>query len=538
MKVKLFLCIVLAVITLAVYWQTSANGFISYDFDDTIYVVKNPHISPGITSDNIIWAFKQTYAANWHPLTWLSHMLDCQLYGLNPRGHHYTNILIHTLSSVLLFLLLVIITGALWQGFLVAALFALHPLHVESVAWIAERKDVLSGFFWILTLLLYTKYSKKPGRTNYILTLCAFVAGLMSKSMLVTLPLVMLLFDYWPLNRFRTLQGNKTQTAESGIFWELFREKLPFFILSACSAVITIYAQNQGTSLVSLTEVPVSLRIENAIVAYAQYVVKMLAPHDLAIFYPLRPPLHWHIFCSLLGLVLIAVAAWWWGKRFRYLLTGWLWFVITMLPVIGLLQVGDQAMADRYTYLPYIGLFIMFSWGIADITQKISANPISFPLMATTIIAICVVLTNQQLKFWKNDTALFSHALNVTQDNYKVHNALGVVLAKQKRFDEAFKHFSTAIRILPTAIIPYYNMGIALESSGRDSEAAPLYLKVISLNPGHVEAHTQLGGIFCREGNYADAFSHFSSAISLNPDYYPARVDLSNCLKIYHKHPR
>lgn len=522
MKTNSLLCILLVAATLLVYWQAGENTFIY--FDDIVYVGNNPHVVSGLSSENVIWAFTNTYAANWHPLTWISHMLDIQLYGLAPRGHHLTNVFIHALSSLLLFLLLVQITGARWQSFVVAVLFSLHPLHVESVAWVAERKDVLCGFFWIITLLLYAKYVKSSDRKIYVLTLCSFAVGLMAKSMLVTLPLVLLLLDYWPLCRFRQ------QSLRS-----LVKEKTPFLSLSLLSSIMTIYAQHAGTSLVSLTEISFVLRLENAVFAYARYVINMFLPYNLAIFYPFRAPSFGQFFISSVLLVVSSLQVYRLRKRFPYLLIGWLWFLITLLPVIGLVQVGDQSMADRYTYMPYIGLFIMFSWGIFDLFGKCAYRKIVLSVITAVVIVICSLLTNHQLAYWRNDTILFTHALNVTHDNYKIHDALGVVLAKQGKYDEAFRHFSAAIQIIPNAVIPYYDMGVALESSGRAGEAAQYYQKVISMDSGHVGAHTQMGSILCRSGQFEDALTHFKTALRLDPDYYPAQHDLNKCIDLRDK---
>lgn len=534
MKVRLWLCFFLVAATMGVYWQTGGNGFIN--FDDIDYVAGNPHVSSGLNRENIVWAFTSTHAANWHPLTWLSHMADSQFLGPAPGGHHLTSAIIHAFSSMLLFLLFERITGMRWQSFMVAALFALHPLHVESVAWIAERKDVLSGLFWVLTLLLYAEYVKTSSRTLYILTVCSFAAGLMSKPMLVTLPIIMLLLDFWPFCRSGLCHSqDKAESHGSARLSpaKLLAEKIPFLFLAALSSTITIYAQNTLGSLASLEKIPLLPRISNAVVAYAKYILKMIVPYDLAIFYPFRTPPLWQVAAALFLLATVSAAVFRYRKHCPYLLFGWLLFLVTLLPVIGIVQVGDQAMADRYTYLPYTGLFIMLCWGISDLAGNYRYRTAALSVLACAAIAACSLLTNHQLGYWKSDTALFKHAIGVTSDNYKAHHALGVVLAKQRNFEEALRHLSTAIRLIPGAVIPRYDMGVALEASGRAGEAVQSYLKVISMNPGHVGAHTQLGGILCREGQFETAFSHFSTAIQLDPGYLPARVDLDGCMDLF-----
>ena len=363
MRYKVPVCAVLFIITLVVFWQTGEHQFIN--FDDPLYVTNNPHVKGGITGKNIVWAFTTTAASNWHPLTWLSHMVDVEVFGLNPRGHHLTNVFIHILSTLLLFLLLDQITGAPWRSLFVAALFALHPLHVESVAWVAERKDVLSSFFWLLTLIFYAIYVKHQQVKFYLLALSSFVAGLMAKPMLVTLPVVMLLLDYWPFNRFKHEAAHGGTTAGSTLL-SLVREKLPFLLFSVFSSLVTMYAQHKGEALKSLDVAPFGLRVGNAVIAYVKYLGKTIWPQDLAILYPFPSSLPlWQILRFISALVLISVVTVRYRRRYPYLLVGWFWFLVTLVPVIGLIQVGGQSIADRYTYIPLTGLFIMGSWRIA-----------------------------------------------------------------------------------------------------------------------------------------------------------------------------
>src|SRR5512139_1612417 len=406
MSRSLIICLVLVVITAGVYLQAGDHEFINYD--DPLYVTNNPQVKAGLTGKNILWAFSTTRASNWHPLTWLSHMLDVQLFGLNPRGHHLMNVFIHCVNTVLLFLLLTKMTATPWQSLFVAALFALHPLHVESVAWVAERKDVLSGFFWLLTLLLYVRYVNSPGTVRYLLVVASFAAGLMSKPMLVSLPLVMLLLDYWPLKRLGT-QASPVS---------LLKEKLPFFLLSLLSALVTMHAQKAGGALKSMDVVPLAMRVENSLVSYATYIVKTVWPQDLALFYPFPLSLAlWQVLASCLLLIAVSAGVVLLRKRHPYLLTGWLWFLITLVPVIGLVQVGGQAMADRYTYIPHIGLFVMAAWAVPELLKGMRRRRVVLAGAACVILAILTVVTWRQLGYWRDNITLYERTLSVTQNN-------------------------------------------------------------------------------------------------------------------------
>jgi hypothetical protein len=374
---RTLLLVFLLIVVFAVFWQSTGHEFIVYD--DNVYVAENLHVKTGLTYRNIVWAFTSTEASNWHPVTWLSHMLDCQIYGLNPKGHHLTNVLFHIANTLLLWYLLFSATRDYWPSVFVAALFALHPLHVESVAWVAERKDLLSTFFMFGTLILYTRYTKTPRPLFYVLTLVLYVFGLMSKPMLVTLPFVMLLWDFWPLHRLRLRALPKEDTeysmpdqTSSPSLLHLILEKIPFFALSLLSSIVTYYAQAQGASVAGAHAVPFTFRLVNALVSYAKYIGNMLWPYDLAVIYPLPRTLTF-VQAAVSGLILIGITVVV-CRRARinpFLPMGWLWYLGTLVPVIGLVQVGRQAMADRYTYIPLIGLFIMISWGVAALTRKL-----------------------------------------------------------------------------------------------------------------------------------------------------------------------
>lgn len=499
------ICIALIIVTLAVYWQVGNHGFL--DYDDEICIVENAHVSQGLSSANIIWAFTSVEEFNWFPLTRLSHMVDVQLFGMNPRGHHLMNVAIHCFSTLLLFFLLLRLTEGLWQSTFVAAMFALHPMHVESVAWAAERKDVLSACFWFLTLLLYSRYAEaqrsaaKSGGAIYILTLCSFVLGLMSKPMLVTLPIVMLLLDFWPLHRFGINDRSK-----SSLFF-LVKEKVPFFACSMLSSAITIYAQSKGGALVSLETVPFVIRFQNALVSYLKYIIKTFWPHDLAVLYPLSHSIPlWQIISSAVVLLLISVATICAGRRYPFLMVGWFWFLVTLLPVIGLIQVGAQSMADRYTYIPHIGLFIMIAWGTpvlfrsehaANATPHNAREPVTYRevilgLLASLVIIMAASVSWQQLGYWKNSISLYRHTLNVTTGNSIINRNLGIALVKTGNFDAALIEFKTAVMIDPNDYKLRNILASALADKGDIDEAITEFKKILSINPNDARAKMSL----------------------------------------------
>jgi hypothetical protein len=524
MRIIFVLGMALAILTIATYFQTVHHEFLLYD--DYQYVTKNPHVATGLDTTNISWAFTSFEAANWHPLTWLSHMLDVQLYGLDARGHHLTNMLIHTGSALLLLLFLYQTTGAPWQSFVTAALFALHPLHVESVAWIAERKDVLSAFFGLITLILYARYSKQQRRGPYFLALIAYVCGLMTKPMLITIPLIMLLLDFWPLNRYGTAQ----QAADPMSLLRLrslILEKVPFLLCAFLSAVVTISAQHWSGAIRNLQEVSLPLRIGNALTAYLGYLQKTVWPKDLAILYPLPPdyPLG-QLFAAMLILSLATGAIWKYRSRFPYLLTGWFWYLITLLPVIGIIPIGDQAMADRYTYVPLIGLFIMASWGIPQLLAPLPFRKGILTLLTITVIAALTALTYRQLGFWRDSITLFRHTLNVTTNNYRIHNNLGVALAQQGDSNGAIAEYLAALHLEPNFIEAHNNLGNAFATRGDFDAAIQAYRQVLSLNPAIPEAHNNLGFALAQQGNLTAAIAEYQEALRLRPDFAAARYNL------------
>lgn len=510
---RILLCIALAAIVLAVYMQAGNHPFLN--FDDDTYVTNNRHVAGGITGSNIIWAFTSVDGANWHPVTWLSHMADVQFYGMNPRGHHLTNVAIHTLSTLLLFLLLVRLTGTTWQSIFVAALFALHPLHVESVAWVAERKDLLCAFFWFLTLLFYAGYVTQRKRLTYILTLLAFVLGLMSKPMLVTLPVVMLLLDFWPLNRFCNV-GEPCKPFDK--FLALTKEKLPFFLCSLFSGIITIYAQNKGGAVAALTALPLRMRSENALISYVTYIGKTVWPHDLAIYYPMPASIPlWKGVCSLAILLLVSAAVIRGGRRSPYLVAGWFWFLITLLPVIGLIQVGGQSMADRYSYIPVIGLFIMAAWGGTDLAKAFNIRQLLLPA-SVAVISVSAALTWHQLGYWQDNVSLYRHALRVTTGNAIINYNLGSILQARGDLDAAILEYGQSLRIAPNNKNTHNNLGLVLAAKGDLDAAIREYQAALRIDPDDPDLHNNLGAAFAGKGLRSAAISEYRSALRAAPD--------------------
>ena len=533
------LAALLALVTIAVYWPVTGNDFVNYD--DDVYVTANPHVQGGLTMENIKWAFSSQVSANWHPVTILSHMLDCQVYGLKPWGHHLTNLLLHALNTALVFLLLRGLTGGLWRSVMVAVLFAVHPLHVQSVVWVAERKDVLSAFFGLLALIAYARYAKKkssnsqlPGASkwsedgstlNYVLALFFFTLGLMSKAMLVTLPCVMLLLDYWPLKRIRN--------SEFGIrnFIKLLVEKIPFFVLAAAMSIVTFLVQKQGGAVMAVGDYPLDNRVENALMAYCRYTGKFLWPADLAAFYPHVS--HWPMAEVLLAGVILcgSTALFVWGRqRFPFLLMGWLWFVGTLVPVIGLVQVGEQSMADRYTYFPSLGLFILVIWGAAELARCWRFQTTVLSVAGSAVVLLCIASTRQQLRYWKDSEALFRHALAVTDDNALAETDLGLAVLGKGRFDEAVGHLQAAVRLKPSAAEVHNNLGTAYLNKKQYDEAIGQFQAAISLKPSHVKAHANLGLAFLDKNNFDGAISEFQETVNLQPDFDGAQVNLGVAL--------
>lgn len=530
------LCFALIVVTLAVYWQVGNHEFLNYD--DGPYITENPHTSTGLTGSNVFWAFTSTHSSNWHPITWLSHMADAQMYGMNPRGHHLTNVIIHTVTAVLLLLLLFRLTGSLWQSSFVAAMFALHPLHVESVAWAAERKDILCAFFWFLTLLFYAEYVKKRKPTQYLLSLLSFVLGLMSKPMLVTLPIVMLLLDFWPFDRYPLVGQKALRHRQFGLMFRLtplVKEKIPFFACSLLSAAVTIYAQHEGGAMRSLIATPFRIRVENAISAYVKYITKTLWPQDLAVFYPYPSsvPL-WQVICSLLVLVFISATTISVRRRHPSLVVGWFWFIVTLVPVIGLIQVGDQAMADRYSYIPLTGLFIMAAWGFPIFTKVLPQYLHGIvALTACLVITVSTVLTCQQLGYWQDNVSLFRHAAHVTPGNYLAHFNLGSIYTQKNDLDDAIKEYRKALETRPYDIKAHTNLGSVLAKKRAFDAAIREYQEVLMIDPNDIMAHINIGNALAEKGDFNAAIKVYNETIMIDPNNIGARLNLAAVLANY-----
>ncbi|MFC1813392.1 tetratricopeptide repeat protein [Thermodesulfobacteriota bacterium] len=558
-QITLLISLFLIAAILVCYGQVKRFEFVA--FDDNLYITQNRHVQDGLTIEGLIWSFTTgTMASNfWLPLTWMSHMLDSELYGMNAGGHHLTSLFFHIANTLLLFFVFNRMSGALWRSGFVAALFALHPLHVESVAWVAERKDVLSTFFWLLTMWAYVRYTDRPGLHRYFPVLLFFVLGLMSKPMLVTLPFVLLLLDYWPLSRYQSGQaegvadGSRPKISALRLIWE----KIPLFLFSAEVCVVTVlFGQTKALDQPSL-----SVRIANALVSYAGYIKKMIWPDNLAIFYPHSgmPP-GWQVAGAILLFISILILAIRAVDDCPYFLVGWLWYIGTLVPVIGLVQNAPHAMADRYTYVPLIGLFVIIAWGIPDLLVKLRYQKIILAASAVLTLFVLSLLTFSQVRHWENSIALFENAIHATRNNWLAHINLGAVLSEQGRLDEAVIHYREALRIKPdnadahnnlalafsergnhkeadmhfkkalmskpeSASI-HYNFGVYLMKQERVKEAYVHFAETIKFKPDHAEAYNILGIIIAKDGQYNRARSFFSRAIQVRPDYADARKNL------------
>jgi Tfp pilus assembly protein PilF len=564
--------LLLAVLALAVYLPATHCGFVNYDDPD--YYIANRHVQSGLTASGVAWAFTTGQLGNWHPITWLSLMLDAEWFGKNPSGPHLINLVFHAVNTVLLFILLHRLTRTMWRSAAVAALFALHPLHVESVAWISERKDVLSTFFGLLTLLCYARYAAsgelqvasaksvtaaspvaRPTSRYYWLALFFFALGLMSKSMLVTLPFVMLLIDFWPLNRFSL----------SAFRLPLLLEKIPFFALALVMCVVTFIAQQKGGAVADMTSYPLPVRLENAVVSYARYVGKAFWPEPLALPYP--HPGAWPlttVICAGALLLASGAAAIVTMRKLPYFATGWLWFAGMLVPVIGIVQVGDAAMADRYTYLPLAGLFIVVVWGAAEIGAKLRVPKPALIAAVALVLAAAGWRTRGQIQYWTDSGTLFRHALAVTQNNFTADNNLGTWLAangqtdeamacfqrvlrlrpdnvtalynlgnafaRQKRWDDAMDNYRHALRLDPNRADVLDNLGAALTAKNQIPEARACYAAALKLDPDSVSAHNNLGVLLFRQGDFSSAAEQFLAASQLEPDQAQHYANLGDAL--------
>ncbi len=512
--------LLLLVATTAVYVQVYQFEFVN--FDDGDYIYNNEMVKKGLTGETVRWAFRlRGYAANWHPLTWLSHMLDIEIYGLdNPGGHHITNIILHIANTLLLFAVFYKMTGAVWRSGLVAGLFALHPLHVESVAWVSERKDVLSSLFWMLTMLFYACYVQRNGSKKwYIAAVIAFAIGLTAKAMLVTLPCVLLLMDYWPLKRFSL--GKDTQNKKPGSVHSLkicLLDKIPFFILTVFSSIITFIVQRRWGAVEDIEVLSFSTRLLNTFSAYIKYIIKMFYPVRLANFYPYPQSLSIpFVIVSMILLISITVAVVWFIRKQRFWAVGWFWYLGTLIPVIGLVQVGEQEIADRYTYIPLIGLFIMVAWGLGELRKRVSAAK-PYITAATGIAMVALAgLTYRQVGFWENNFTLLEHAIAVTEGNYECHFCLADPLIEEGRIDEAIEHTRRAIEIKEDYLKGQNGMGYALLQKGQPAEAIPYLLRAIEIEPKCYQAHVNLAIAYRQTGQFQKALKHFHITLQNEP---------------------
>src|SRR6266513_215702 len=515
----LFVSLFLVVITWLVFGQTIGHEFVN--FDDHVYVYDNPLITKGLTVDGAISAFTHSHARNWHPLTTMSHMLDCHLYGLKAGGHHFSNVLFHTVAVLLLFAVLRDMTGAFWRSAFVAALFAIHPLHVESVAWIAERKDVLSAVFFMLTLGAYVRYVRAPSTGRYVTVAFLFALGLMSKPMLVTLPFVLLLLDYWPLRRFEKLSSAKSKSKSrswldrQSILRQLILEKIPLLTLSAGSCVATLLAQSQRTG--SIDQLPFIWRVNNAFVSYVTYLWEMFWPARLAV---------WEILLAIAFLAAATVIALFLRKKRPYTLTGWFWYLGMLVPVIGFVQVGEQAHADRYTYLPQIGLYLLITWAATDLAALWRRRRRFLVIGAATTIAVLSYRAFIQTSYWKNSENLWTHALSITSNNDVAHNNLGFLFLRRGELDRAISHFQAALDIRSSNAEAHYNLGAALVHNnlgnalarkGLSDEAIGHYQEAVRLRTDYADAHYNFGSVLLQKGRIDEAIAHWQKALAIQP---------------------
>ncbi len=533
-----WLCLALAALVLVPYAQVWEHEFTA--LDDPHYVTANPQVQEGVTLRGVAWAFTTIEAANWHPVTWLSHMVDIEMFGLRPGPHHMVSVLMHAANAVLLFLSLAGMTGNVWPSALVAALFAVHPLRVESVAWASERKDVLSGLFFMLTLLAYRRYTRRPGVGSFLAVSASLAAGLLAKPMLVTMPFVLLLLDVWPLGRTRlgtsVLVSPRGAAPGRGLsIPRLLLEKAPLMALAAISAAVTLFAQGRGGTVMSFEVVPAVGRATNAMAAYVVYLWKTLWPADLAFLYPhpalLRSPAEGILVTHGLvaGVLLAATTAVLLrqARRRPYLLVGWLWFIVMLLPVIGLVQVGAQAWADRYTYLPLVGVSVMVAWGAREIAGKWARRRAGVATSAAIAIVVLGVTTWRQVRVWRDSETLYRHALSVTRDNYVAHNSLGSVLEGRGSLADARVQYERALSIKPDHALAMYNLGVLLEKQGDRAGARQQYEQALRADPRSAQARNNLAGLAVAAGDVEVARFHYEALTRAHPDFEPAYSNLA-----------
>jgi hypothetical protein len=521
------ICVFLTIAICSVYLQVKDHQFIKYD--DEKYVTENSHVLSGLNLENIKWAFTNVYAANWHPLTWISHMMDVNIFGMNPGMHHLTNVIFHVLNSILLLIVLNQMTGALWRSAAVATLFALHPLHVESVAWIAERKDVLSTFFWMLTMLAYHRYVGSRTISKYLLMILFFGLGLMAKPMLVTLPFVLLLLDFWPLKREElNLKINPQR---------LILEKVPLMIMALAASRVTFYAQSIGGAVNPLDRVNFASRIQNVIISYVVYLWKMIWPLNLAVFYPYPKQISIltvaMCFLLLIAITVIVVMS---ARKLPYLITGWFWYLGTLVPVIGIVQVGIQSMADRYTYIPLIGIFVMIAWGIPELLDKRQFKKIALVTLTGIVIPILIVCSWRQVGYWKSNNTLFKHDLDVTVNNVMAHNNLGVSFYEEKNYNDSFYQFQECLKIDPKYFDAYIGLGNIKLMEDSFDEAISYYSKAEKIDPNRAEVYNGLGVANIKKGYIHKGINYLQKSVLMDSNYSFAIKNLENAKTLQIRH--
>jgi len=541
------ICAALVTATLAAYEPIRHNGFVSYD--DGAYITKNPNVTGGITRESVIWAFTNSHMGNWHPLTMLSHMLDCEIFGLNPLWHHFINVLFHILNVLLIFWILTATTGAMWPSAFVAAVFALHPLQVESVAWAAERKTVLSGLFWFLTIAVYIWYTRRAGIGRYILLLMVYALCIMTKPVVVTLPLVLLLLDYWPLERIRIRKtplrpkgyagqaedrrgqraGGASQKVSAG--W-LIVEKIPLLALSVILSVTTFAAQQNAGAFVPLDTTPLDSRVANMFLSYTKYIGKTIWPSQLVAFYPYPNATFLTMAATICVplFVLISVISIYVGRRRKYAATGWLWYVVTLVPMIGLVQVGSQGIADRYMYVPILGLLIIVAWAVRDFVFNRPRWKIAVSVLAAGALLSAVIVTRTQVRYWQNSMSLFEHALKLTKNNPVAEKGYGSALFAEGRFDEAVVHLRNALQTHPGYLAAGNELGKVYLKQGKFNEAVACFNELLKRNKNSAEVYYNLGLASILQKKYEEAIKYFARVLELDPKYPDAHNNMGTAL--------
>ncbi len=533
-KYRYFLiCVFLVFAILVVYWPVTGHDFVA--FDDDLYITKNTDIQTGLNWKGVKWVLTTTQAYNWHPLTWLSHMLDYRLFGTNAGAHHLTNLALHAVNTLLVFAVFGRMTGKIWRSAFIAALFALHPLHVESVAWVSERKDVLSTFFWALAVWFYIGYARHRRFSTYVPVVVCFVLGLMAKQMLVTLPFVLLLLDYWPLRRF-TAGGEKNPDGKCAFvpasFGNCLLEKLPLLALSVVASIIVFAVQDRAALVKSSNEIPIVCRLENTMLAYAGYIMKTFWPVNLGFFYPhLKDKIDlWQVCVDGLLVLSITFIIVRFRRKYPWLAVGWFWYLGTLVPVIGLVQVGLQSMADRYTYVPLIGIFIIVTWSAAEFLKPTKYRKVLLSIISLAVIAVLSIVAWRQVHYWKDSVTLCNRALAVTTDNDMIHYELGDVLRSEGKIDQAIEQWHEALKIRPDAARANRDLGYALLEKGELDEAMFHFTEALRISPSLADVHNSVGYILVCKNRFEEAIEHFNEALRLRPGFAAAHDNLGFAL--------